>query len=85
VTVPGSGSLTARPASAKSKPLIAVAKVKAKAAGPLKLTVKLTSAGKKQLKKKGYLKVKTRVVFTPTQGSASSRTISLVFKVKKKT
>jgi hypothetical protein len=78
VTVPGPGTLSA---TAKK---MAKAKGTAKAAGPVKLMLKLTSAGKKELKKKGRLKVKVKIVYTPTGGSPGTTTKTVTFKVKGK-
>jgi hypothetical protein len=98
VTTPGPGVLTSGPASTagaskakgfatkkkkKKKALVGKGKVTATGAGTFKLPVKLTSAGKKLLKKKHKLKVKVKVTFTPTGGIAASKTVSVTFKKKK--
>jgi hypothetical protein len=99
VVTPGRGVLTSGPATAggasnvhafvakkkkKKKALVGTAKVTATGAGTFKLPVKLTSAGKKQLKKKKKLKVKVKVTFTPTGGIANTKTVTVTFKKKKK-
>ncbi len=85
VTVPGAGDLTASDAKAsarllrasaskKKKALIKKSSAHASAAGPVKLTIKLSAAGKKALKKHRKVKVKVKVSFTPSGASASAAT-----------
>jgi hypothetical protein len=76
VTVPGAGTLVAT-----GKNMVK-AKVSAKASSTVKLKLKLTSAGKKQLKKKGTLKVKVKVVFTPPGGTPGTTTKTVTFKAE---
>jgi phosphodiesterase/alkaline phosphatase D-like protein len=78
VTVPGAGTLVAT-----GKNLVK-ANGSAKAAGPVTLKLKLTNAGKKALKKKGKLKVKVTIVFTPTGGSPGASTKTVTFKTSPK-
>ena len=94
VTVPGPGTVTATDkqasgkvlrasASKKKKALIKTSKVTAAAAGPVKVTIKLSSAGKKVQRKKGKAQVKVKINFTPAGASASaatSTTKKVVFK-----
>lgn len=99
VVVPGPGVLTASDGSAgtasvrasaaakkkaKKKALIATTKVIAKQAGKVKITIKPTAAGKKVLRRKGKLRVKVRLTFTPTGGAPRSQVKSVTLKVKKK-
>jgi len=55
-------------------------------AGKVKVTLKPTAAGKKVLKKKGKIRQKVRITFTPTGGTPKSttKTITIKRKVKKK-
>lgn len=94
ITTPGPGLLTSGPATGagassvhaiiakKKKALVGNGKVTATGAGTFKLPVKLTSAGKKLLKKKHKLKVKVKVTFTPTGGLAASKVVTVTFKKK---
>lgn len=98
VVVPGPGVLTASDGSiagtsrataaqkkkAKKKALIATTKVTATKAGPVKIKIKPTAAGKKVLRSKGRLRVKVRLTFTPTNGAPRSQVKSVTLKVKKK-
>jgi hypothetical protein len=91
VTAPGPGTLAATDARAggrasaagrKATALIAPAKATARKAEKLKLTIKLTSAGKKALAKarSGKLKVSVKLTFTPSGGGAArtkTTTVSL--------
>lgn len=76
VTVPGPGALVA-----SGKGLVSVT-VQAKKAGPVQLALKLTSAEKKTLAKKGKVTIKVKIVFTPTGGSPGVTTKSITFKAK---
>ena len=98
VNAPAAGTVTATDAAGGAKALRASASKKKKAlikkssatatkAGPVNLTVKLTSAGKKVQKAKGKVKVKVKLAFAPSGASASaasSTTKKLVFKAKAK-
>jgi hypothetical protein len=95
VNVPGPGVVTATDASAgvatrvataavkKKKLLIKPARAVAKQAGPVKLKIKPTKAGKKILRKKKKLKVSLAITFTPTGGSPHTEVSKLTIKVKK--
>jgi hypothetical protein len=72
------GSKTAKP-----KPLVKKL-TKAVSPGANTLTLKLTAAGQKQLKKAGSLRVKMRFTFTPTGGSAKGQVKALTIKLPKK-
>jgi hypothetical protein len=69
---------------AKKKPVLKPASTHAAAAGPVSLTLKLSSAGKAALKKKGKLKVGVAITFTPDGGSAATQQTSVTFKAAKK-
>jgi hypothetical protein len=96
VVVPGPGVVTASDGSAsaasvrariaakKKKALIATTKVIATKAGPVKVKIKPSKAGKKILRRKGRLRVKVRLTFTPTNGVARSQVKSVTLKIKKK-
>ena len=77
VTVPGPGTV-----AVSGKGLIG-AKVKAKGAGPVKVSLKLSSAEKKTLAKKGKVTIKVAITFTPTGGTAGTATKTVTFKAKK--
>jgi 6-phosphogluconolactonase (cycloisomerase 2 family) len=77
LTVSGAGTVAA---SGKG---LAAAKVKAKHSGSVKLELKLTGAEKRTLLKKGVVKVKVKIVFTPTGGSPRTITKTVTFKAKK--
>jgi hypothetical protein len=95
IQVPGPGTLTAAQApaagasrrataSAKRKQLVKPASAIAKQAGPVKLKLKPTKAGKKQLRKKGKIKLSLAVTFTPTGGTPKTEVSKLTIKAKKK-
>lgn len=97
VTLPGPGTIVASDAKAtgasaasakkkkpKYKALVARTTIKVKAAGKLKLTLKLTKAGAALLKKKGTLKVPVKLTYTPAGGKAGTKTVTLTFKTPKK-
>jgi hypothetical protein len=97
IQVPGPGTLSAAQASSasasrraaaaqrrKKKKLIKPASVVAKQAGPVKLKLRLTKAGKQRLRKRGKVKVALAVTFTPTGGSPNTETRTLTIKAKKK-
>ena len=54
------------------------------AAGTYKVNVKLSSAAKKALKKKGKLKASLSIKFTPNGGTANQVVRPISIKVKKK-
>jgi hypothetical protein len=95
VNVPGPGVVTATDASSaaasrvataaakKKKPLIKPARAVAKKAGPVKLRIKPTKAGRKILRNKKKLKVRLAITFTPTGGSPRTEVSRLTIKVKK--
>ncbi len=92
VTVPGAGVLTLTNAAAtkkatasKRKPkLVKPATVNATAAGTVKLPVMPTRGGKKVLRKKGKLRIKASVSFTPTGGIASTQSLKGTLKLNQK-
>jgi hypothetical protein len=92
VTVPGAGVLTLTDASStkkatasKRKPkLVKPATLKPAAAGQVKVPLKPTGAGKKILKKKGKLKIKATLSFTPTGGTAATQSLTATLKLKRK-
>jgi hypothetical protein len=61
-------------------------KLSSKSGGPGKVAVRLrlTKKAKKALRRKGKLKIKSQVTFTPTGGSANSKRATLKLKAKKK-
>jgi hypothetical protein len=95
VKVPGPGVVTATDASAaaasrvatasakKKKLLVKPARAIAKKAGPVRLKIKPTKAGKKVLRKKKKLKVSLAITFTPTGGSPHTEVSKLTIKMKK--
>ena len=78
VTVPGAGSVSATGKNLKT------AKVATKGAGSTTLKLKPSGAGKKLLKKKGKLKVKVTIEFTPTGGPPGTTTKTVTFKAQGK-
>jgi hypothetical protein len=80
VTVPGPGTLTIADVK-KTKKRVKAKTLAATAAGTLNLPVKPTSPARKTLKKKGRLKVKVAVTFTPTGGLVASVTRKLTLKL----
>jgi hypothetical protein len=95
VNVPGPGVVTAADASAagasrlataaaKKKKLVKPARAVAKKAGPVRLKIKPTKAGKQILRKKKKLKVRLAITFTPTGGSPHTEVSKLTLKVKKR-
>lgn len=79
----GSARASAVASATKKKALIKPARAVAQKAGPVKMTVKLSSAGKKVLKKKGKVKVKVAITFTPNGGKPATQIKALTFKKKK--
>jgi hypothetical protein len=75
-----SASVTGLKAKGKKKALIVPTSVTATAAGPVKLTVKLTGPAKKVLAKKRKLTVSVAITYTPTGGSAKTESKTLIFK-----
>jgi hypothetical protein len=68
---------------AKKKPaLIKNTTVNATKAGPVRVKIKPTKAGKKVLKRKGKLTTKVNVTFTPTGGQANTVTHKVTIKQK---
>jgi hypothetical protein len=92
VTVPGAGVLTLTDAAATKKAtaskrkakLVKPATVKPTAAGTVKVALKPTAAGKKILRKKGKLKIKASLGFTPTGGLTSSQGFKGTLKLNQK-
>lgn len=88
VSGPGAVTATATVAAPKggarksaAKPVtVAKAAARAKKAGPVKLVLGLTKAGKKLLRQRGKLTAKTAIVFKPTAGAAATTTKSVTFK-----
>ena len=74
------GKLPERPVAAKAK-TVAKGSATATAAGPVTLKLKPTGKAKKALKK-GKLKAKATIEFTPTGGTKSSVTQNVTFKLK---
>lgn len=87
VTPPGAGASAAAKKKGKGKKkakqpaLIKKTTVKVKKAGPVKVTIKPTKAGKKIVKKKGKLTTKVNITFTPTGGTP--RTVVKKVTIKK--
>lgn len=85
VTPPGAGASAAARKKGKKKAkkpaLIKKTTVKVKKAGPVKVKIKPTKAGKKAIKKKGRLTTKVNITFKPTGGTA--RTITKTVTIKK--
>jgi hypothetical protein len=93
VVVPGPGTVTAQPAgataarvtaAAKKKALVKTTRKVATKAGPVKLTIKPTKAGKKILKKRKKLTVRMKFTYTPTGGTANSTFKKVTIKRKKR-
>ncbi len=92
VTVSGPGAVSATssvPApkggakKSAAKPVtVAKASGRAKKAGPFKLVLKLTKAGKKLVNQRGKVTAKTKVVFKPASGASATTTKSVTFKKK---
>ncbi|HMC50478.1 MAG TPA: hypothetical protein VKH20_07505 [Solirubrobacterales bacterium] len=83
------GAVAVTDASAKPKAKASTSKAKPKllkpssatgGPGQVKVTLKLTGAAKKTLKAKGKVKVKAKIVFTPTGGTASTQVRSFTVK-----
>jgi hypothetical protein len=90
VTVPGAGVLTLTDAAATKKAttskrkakFVRPATVNSKAAGRVKVPLRPTAAGRKVLGKKGSLKIKALLSFTPTGGAASTQKLKATLKMK---
>jgi hypothetical protein len=86
VTPAGSGAASAAAKKGKKKArkpaLIKKTTVKVKKAGPVKVKIKPTKAGKKVLKRKGSLTAKVKISFKPTGGKARSVTRKVTIKQK---
>ena len=90
VQVPGPGTVSAQQttgtarvsaAAKKKKPaLVKKAKKVATKAGPVKLKIKPTEAGKRVLRRKKKLTVRMRFTFTPTGGTPNSKTKKITIK-----
>ena len=76
VKVPGPGKLSMKGKGAKTS------KATAKDAGKVSLPVKLTGDSQKKLNKKGKLKLKLSVTFTPSGGGAYTQKTSITLKKK---
>jgi hypothetical protein len=79
VSVSGAGAVSAKDAGA-GKARFKTVKVAATKAGKVTLTVRPSAASRKLIAKKGKLKVKVRITFTPKGGKPASHTTSVVFK-----
>ena len=96
VTVPGPGTLGAAQAPAATTSRATAAAKKKKLVKPVtktvtktgtsvvKLKMKLTKKGKKVLRKKGKLKVRLAITFTPTGGTANTEVTKITIKKKKR-
>jgi hypothetical protein len=99
VVVPGPGVVTAGDAGARGasaqagasarrkgrrKPLIARTRVVAKKAGPVRVRIRPTKAGKAILRRKGRLRARVKLTYKPTGGTARSKVIRLTLKMKRK-
>jgi len=75
VKLPGAGTLRLSPAG---KSPVKVVEVVVSKADSVTIKVKLTKSGLKQIKakKNGKLKVKVRLTYTPTGGTANTKTKS---------
>jgi ABC-type phosphate transport system substrate-binding protein len=82
--LPGAGKVVMTGKAKVGKKNITVGKVTLNAAkaGTFKLTLTPSAAAKKALKKTGSLKVKLRIVFTPTGGSGKSSNTAVTLKLK---
>jgi hypothetical protein len=96
VVVPGPGTINAGPASSSSSARAAAKKKKKKAAlikktrvvatgaGPVKVVIKASKAGKKVLRKRGRFTTRVKLTYTPAGGAPNSRTLKVTVKGKKK-
>jgi hypothetical protein len=75
VRVPGPGTITARQSRATTsgrQQLVKRTVKVARQAGPVKLAIRPTTAGRKELRRKAKLTVRLRITFKPTGGIANS-------------
>jgi hypothetical protein len=95
VVVPGPGTVTAVQTTATKSRASAAAKKRKKAlvkrarkvatkAGPVRLTIKPTKAGKKVLRRKKKLTVRMRITYTPIGGTPNSTVEKVTIKRKKR-
>jgi hypothetical protein len=92
VVVPGPGTVTAQQAPATTSGIGAAARKKlvknvrkvATKAGPVRLTIKPTRAGRRVLRRKRKLTARVRFTFTPTGGTANSTVKKVTIKRKKR-
>jgi hypothetical protein len=100
INVPGPGGLVAEDAATvkkteaaarkrkkkkrKKAALIKIVKTTATKAGPVRLKLTLSKAGKAKLRKSGRVAVTVRVTYTPTGGTARSTSKRIIFKVRRK-
>jgi hypothetical protein len=82
VKVAGAGRVTAKDAGS-GKARFKTVKVSSSKAGSVTLTVKPSSAARKLIAKRGKLKVKALITFTPTGGKPATHTTSVTFKKPK--
>ncbi|MEA2469856.1 MAG: hypothetical protein QOE38_855 [Thermoleophilaceae bacterium] len=82
VKVAGPGKVSAKDAG-PGKARFKAVKVSAKKAGTVTLTLKPSSAARKQIAAKGKLKVKVLLTFAPTGGKPASHTTHVTFKKPK--
>ncbi len=81
LTVAGAGRIDVNDANAsKKKKLLKHSSATASGAGTVKVTLKLTKAGKRKLKESGKVKVKAAITFTPTGGTANTQKKGLKIK-----
>ncbi len=77
-SIAGASAVAAKKRSSRIKPTSqSVAQ-----AGAVTLTIRVSKAGKKILKRKGKLSVPVRVTFAPLSGSPSYQTVKVKFRVK---
>jgi hypothetical protein len=95
IVVPGPGVVSASDASAgasaaqrrrraRRKALIQRTRVVAKQAGRVRLRIRPTRAGKAILRRRGKLRTRVKITYTPTGGTARTKTIRLTLKMKRK-
>ena len=86
VKLPGAGKLELLGTAKVGKKTIKVGRtvLNAGKAGTFNLQLKPGGAAKKQLRKKGKLKVKLQLTFTPSGGTSSTQKSSITLKLKKK-
>lgn len=86
VKLPGKGALTAAATYKSGSKTVKITSAKATitAAGTVKLTVKLSSAARKELAKKKKLTVSVKFTFTPTGGTAKTSSKTTTFRAAKK-